>query len=78
MRKVKRVGALYGGREPGRIEMNLRVPGASDCKVWRVEGRKGAKDERDVPRGDPEGIPERLKSPREQKPPPRRKLPGSG
>jgi hypothetical protein len=64
VKKVKRVGALYGGREPGRIEKNLRVPDVPDRKVWCVEGRKGAKNERDVLRGDPEGKTRKTEKPK--------------
>lgn len=75
--KVERVGAPYGGREPGGSEESPRVPGRFGGNAGFLEGRKGANDERDVVWGRSEGRPEGSQSPGEHKPPPRRKKLGS-
>lgn len=76
-RKVERVGAPSGGREPSGSEESPRVRVRFGGNAGFLEGRKGASDERDVVRGRFEGRPEGSQSPREQKPPPRRKKLGS-
>jgi hypothetical protein len=59
VRKVRQVGALFGGREPGRRERDPGAWGLGDREVFWFKEREGAWEGRCFPRGSTEGGPER-------------------
>jgi hypothetical protein len=68
VRKARRAGALYEGREPADGQRNPEVRGLMRCKAFEVEGREGdLRWGEDTSGGSIGGEPERLESPGEQK-----------
>jgi len=77
VRKARRAGALYEGREPGVPQRNPEVRRWMRCEAFLVEGREGdLRRGEDVSGGWGEGEPERLEGPGEQEAPTRGKHSG--
>lgn len=67
VRKARWAGALYGGREPGRVQRSPEVHRLFHRKVEEEKGREGdIRGGEDLGWGYAKGEPKRLEGPREK------------